>query len=118
MKIKCPTELRDYRPISILCSVSNVLECIAAEQIKRYLESFSLLDVYQFAYRKDYSTQTTLLRVMDDIKHAANTKKIIIAVFFDFIKAFDITSYHTLIHKLINNNFFFYSALDLCLPCE
>lgn len=43
-KIKCPSELRDYRPISILCAFSKAMERIVADQIKEYLEMSDVLD--------------------------------------------------------------------------
>ncbi|XP_077270955.1 uncharacterized protein LOC143902128 [Temnothorax americanus] len=76
-------------PISILCAVSKALERIVADQITNFLEENDILDPFQSAYRKDFSTQTALIRILDDIRLAADRRKVTIAVLFDFSKAFD-----------------------------
>ncbi|XP_024874329.1 uncharacterized protein LOC112456176 [Temnothorax curvispinosus] len=104
-KVKSPSQLKDYRPISILCTVSKALEHIVAEQIKAYLDDHDLLDPHQAAYRKDHSTQTALIRILDDVKQAADARKVTIAIFFDFSKAFDNVNHYLLIEKLRNLGF-------------
>ncbi|XP_077265150.1 uncharacterized protein LOC143899065 [Temnothorax americanus] len=99
-KVNHPCELHDYRPISILCAVSKALERIVADQITNFLEENDILDPFQSAYRKDFSTQTALIRILDDIKLAADRRKVTIAVLFDFSKAFDNVCPHRLIKKL------------------
>jgi len=99
-KVRYPADLRDYRPISILCCVSKALERIVADQIRDYLKRRDLLDPCQAAYKRGSSTQTALIRVMDDVRQAADARKVTIAVFFDFTKAFDNVRHHILIEKL------------------
>lgn len=74
-KGQMPYYLQQHRPISILCTISKALERIASEQITGYLEAFDLLDPQQTAYRKGFSTQTTLIRVMDDMRLTADPAK-------------------------------------------
>jgi len=93
-KVKHPSNLSDYRPISILCSISKALERIAADQIKKYLEVNDLFDPCQAAYRRGFSTQTALIKVLDDVRQAADLRMITVAIFFDFIKAFDNVKRH------------------------
>lgn len=88
-KIKNPLSSADYRPIALLCSLSKILEKIAAAQITKYLEDREIFDPFQSAYRTGHSTQTALLRILDEAKLAANDRKVTIMVFFDFSKAFD-----------------------------
>jgi len=99
-KVKHPSYLSDYRPISILCSVSKAFERIVADQIKLYLEVNDLFDPCQAAYRRGFSTQTALIKVLDDVRQAADLRKITVAIFFDFTKAFDNVRHHILIEKL------------------
>jgi len=88
-KTKNPLSASDYRPISLLCSLSKILEKIVASQITRYLEEANKMDPFQSAYRKGHNTQTALLRTLDKARLAADGRRVTVMVFFDFSKAFD-----------------------------
>lgn len=104
-KIKNPISFSDYRPISLLCSVSKLFEKIAVSQIIKYLESQHKLDPYQSAYRKNHGTHTSLHRLIYKARKAANDHKVSIMVFFDFSKAFDRVEHDTLIKILRSLHF-------------
>ncbi|RLU21552.1 hypothetical protein DMN91_005925 [Ooceraea biroi] len=104
-KIKSPTSVQHFRPISILCFVSKALERLVAKQITDFLELNNLFDPFQSAYRKGHSTQTALVTVLDDIRWAVDKRMVTVSVFFDFFKAFDCVSHRLLIEKLRKLNF-------------
>ena len=60
-----PNCLSNYRPVSNLPFLSKALERIVLKQFLQHLESPSLLEPFQPAYRKCHSTETTLLRAND-----------------------------------------------------
>lgn len=99
-KVKLPSLPTDYRPISLLCSLSKALEKIVASQIIKHMETTKKLDPFQSAYRKGHSTQTALLRVLDAAKRAADDRMVTIMVLFDFSKAFDRVVHSKLIEIL------------------
>jgi hypothetical protein len=112
-KNRTPSTLSDYRPISILPSLSKVIEKILKEQITEHLNKFGLLDQYQSAYRVAHSTSSAVLNIVDDIRRSADSNKATILVLLDFTKAFDSINHHILINKLQRNFQFSRTACSL-----
>ncbi|XP_057324196.1 uncharacterized protein LOC130666890 [Microplitis mediator] len=99
-KVRSPIELRDYRPISLLCTLSKSLERCVHDQIMNYLTSNDIFDEYQTAFRMGLNTQDAILELCDDIRLNMSDSMITIAIFFDFSKAFDSVVFEILIYKL------------------
>ena len=93
-------ELKDFKTISILCTVSKAFERIVVDQISVYLENCGILDPHQFVYRRRLSTHTALIRVLDNIQYTADRRLVTIAVFFDLTKVFENIDHCILINKL------------------
>ena len=53
----------NYRPISKVPFIANILEKVAAKQFTAVLEENSILDKFQSVFRQLYSTGTALLRM-------------------------------------------------------
>lgn len=66
-KVRAPTAPTDFRPISLLCFLSKVFEKVVHAQLIEYLDNNSLLDDMQTGFRKDHSTETALLKLIEDI---------------------------------------------------
>ncbi|KAI5721851.1 hypothetical protein M8J77_026574 [Diaphorina citri] len=99
-KVKNPTSASDYRPISLLCSLSKVLERLVHNQVMSHIGQHNLLNPFQSGFRSGHSTCSALLKVTDDIQFALDKKKASILVLFDFSKAFDLVSHKILLAKL------------------
>ena len=91
--------MQNYRPISILPSLSKVLEKIIHQQLLRFLLE-TILDPRMAAYRKGYSCQHVLLRVVEDWKLALDNRKHVAAMLMDLSKAFDSLPHELIIAKL------------------
>ncbi len=90
--------MENYRPISLLCIVSKVMEkCIYKKLIFHVKD---LLHPLQHGFLKGKSTITQLLSVYEEIEKSLDGNIQTDVIFLDFSKAFDTVSHILLIHKL------------------
>ena len=92
------TNKENYRPVSILPSVSKLFERIMFEQISEYINKF--LSPYLCGFRKGYSTQNCLIVMLEKWKQALDNGKLAGALLTDLSKAFDCLDHNLLIAKL------------------
>ncbi len=92
------TDKKNYRPISVLPSISKIFEKIMFKQIYYYMKDklFPLL----CGFREGYSTQHALLRLIEDLKKNLDNKKSAGTVLMDLSKAFDCLPHKLLLAKL------------------
>ena len=77
----------NYRPVSILTTISKLYESVLSDQPSKYFDD--ILDHYMCAFRKGHGCQTTLLRLLGDWKWALDRNEYVAAVLMDISKAFD-----------------------------
>ena len=99
-KSKDNFELTNFRPISILPVLSNVLERIAHDQLVSHLLKFNLLSDRQSGFCPQHSTQDVLVHVTDCWHKAIDETKFTAAAFLDVSKAFDCVNHDILLSKL------------------
>ena len=76
----------NYRPISILPTLSKIYERVLHQQLYNYFNS--IFSKYLCGYRKGYSTQHTLLYMLENLKKALDRKKFTGILMTDLSKAF------------------------------
>lgn len=94
-------ECDNYRPISLLSSISKVLEKIVAEKLVGHLTTNELLYNHQYGFLPKKSTEHNLLHIVNFITKALNNGEYCIGVFLDLKKAFDVCSHEILLKKLL-----------------
>uniref|UniRef100_A0A6V7KTZ8 Reverse transcriptase domain-containing protein n=1 Tax=Bracon brevicornis TaxID=1563983 RepID=A0A6V7KTZ8_9HYME len=99
-KVKNPSSPSDFRPIALLCMLSEVLEKLVALQITAFLAERNILDTFQAGFRRGHSTEMALLRLNDDIRIAIDRREMTMLLLFDFSKAFDSVCHVALLTKL------------------
>ena len=92
------TDKGNYRPISVLPSVSKIFEKLLYDQLSKYLED--KLSPLLCGFRKKYSTQHALLRMTERWRHCLDNSGAIVAVLMDLSKAYDCIPHNLLIAKL------------------
>ena len=97
-KKKDPFSKENYRPISLLTTFSKVFEKAIELQLSPFFEKqFSR---YLCAYRKHFSSQHALFRLIEDWRCGLENNKQIGAVLMDLSKAFDCLPKNLLLAKL------------------
>ena len=94
------TIFSNYRPISLLPSISKIFEKIILEQITTYLDTNNLIHKHQYGFRKNHSTE--LLppnRVCLNTNYELDQNRTPTNVYLDLSKAFDTLSHNILIRK-------------------
>jgi hypothetical protein len=86
-------ECDNYRPISLLSSVSKVLEKIVAEKFIEHLLVNDLLYVHQYGFLPKQSTQHNLIQIVNYISNDLNEGNFCIGHFLDLKKAFNVCSH-------------------------
>ncbi|GBO36806.1 putative RNA-directed DNA polymerase from transposon BS [Araneus ventricosus] len=98
---KDPTQPENYRPISLLSTLSKLTENFILDKLNEHLAENKILCPEQFGFRKSLTTTHQLLRVVEYITSGFEKGECTGAVFLDVQKAFDRVWIQGLIHKLI-----------------
>ena len=92
------TNKENYRPISILPSISKIFERLMFQQITSYVSN--TLSPYLCGFRKGYNAQHALLRLKNNLNKCLDKKEKVGLFMMDLSKAFDCIPHDLLIAKL------------------
>ena len=90
----------NYRPISLTCLCSKILEHIIQSNMYTHLKHYKILCDEQHGFRSNRSCESQLILTIDDFASCLNNRGLIHAIFLDFSKAFDKVAHKKLCHKL------------------
>ena len=92
--------LKNYRPISNLPFLSKILEKVVLHKLLSHLQENNLSNPFQSAYRAGCSTETVLLRIVNDILSALDNDNISVLLLLDLSAAFDALDHQILLSRL------------------
>jgi len=92
--------VQNYRPISLTCVASKIMERIVCRRILDHLYNNNILHRAQHGFLKNRSTTTNLLESLNDWTLCLQTKNQVTVVYVDFSKAFDVVSHDKLFARL------------------
>ena len=90
----------NYRPLSLLPSISKLFEKIVFNQLFQYFTKNRLFHNNQYGFRQEHSTEFAALELTDRVLFDIDNKKVSIAIFMDLSKAFDTLDHSILLKKL------------------
>ena len=92
--------LKYYRPISNLQFLYKILEHVVLHKRLAHLQENNFCNPFQSAYRTGHSTETALLRIVNDLLNAMDEDKISVLLLLDLSAGFDTIDHQILLSRL------------------
>lgn len=90
----------NYRPISNLSTISKIVERLCLKRLLPHVIDSGNFNSLQSAYRKLHSTETALLKIMDDLYRMVDDRHAAVLIGLDLSAAFDTINHSVLIRRL------------------
>ena len=95
-----PIDVINYRPISVLPILCEIAERHVHNALYSFLCENDLIYIRQSGFRSKHSTETALIRIIDDLLFNLNNDSVSGMVLVDYRKAFDMIDHTLLLKKL------------------
>ena len=99
-KSKDEHECTNYRPISLLLTISKLLEKIMYSRIYNFLESTGQLHSSQYGFRKGHSCEHAVGKLLSEVIKSKQEGLYTLSMFLDLSKAFDTLEHSVLLKKM------------------
>ena len=115
-KDKCVVD--NYQPVSLLITLSKLLEKLVYKRIYNFLETNRLIYNSQYGFRPKHSCKNAVSELLSVILKGKEINKSTVANFLDLSKAFDTLSHEILRNKGIANEWFRSYLCNQSLRCK
>lgn len=95
-----PADISNYRPVSLLCTPSKILEKIIYKHLYNHFRDNFLLSIWQSGFLPGNSTVSQLIELYHNFCEAVSNGKEVRVIFLDISKAFDRVWHKGLLYKL------------------
>jgi hypothetical protein len=89
-----------YRPVSLLCALSKVLEIVVKTRLQRHMDVSGNVPTHQHGFRKGRSCTTAIASAHAAWVNARKSGKVVGVLAFDMTAAFDLVAARELLPKL------------------
>ena len=90
-------QIGNYRPVSLLSTVSKVFKRIFYNRLLTFIKEQQILYNMQFGFREGHSTQQAIIKLLESIIDNLDNGNYAAAIFLDFSKAFDTVNHQILL---------------------
>ena len=105
-----PHEETNYRPISLLTTMSKILEKIMYSRVYNFLDQTNQIYHSQYGFRAKHSCEHVIAKLIGEIVKNKENNKHTVGLFLDLSKAFD-----TLDHTIVLEKMESYGIRDVAL---
>ena len=89
--------MNNYRPVSNLCFLSKLVTGCMLKQLINQCNTYCLMPDFQSVYRENYSTDTHLIRICNDILWSMEKQQITLMVILHLLATFDTVNHNILL---------------------
>ena len=99
-KSKSPLEITNYRPISLLLTLSKILEKIIYSRMYNFLNETNQLFISQYGFRAKHACDHAISELLGEIVKNHQLGKYTVGIFLDLSKVFDTLEHSVVFAKL------------------